>query len=304
MSNYQGNFMRVANARTRAAKARARYRQAVFDSADTSGVLALADAALAPAPRFELGDPMARPERKVVDNIFGVFGNNPYGVINNTNPVLLVNWVQQGTDFTNRIGRQITMDAIQIRGSISMQNTLGNNWNSTMTYPASFIRLMLVYDYQPTATLPTIDDILYSNVAGGYGPPAGVFTEYSHMNLGNRARFKVIWDKSICTPMYTQSFGASYNNLTSMWEKNLLLQQNVLEPIDIDEYIPCNYKANFKTTGTQTGGEPNVSDFELGAIYLVKHINNPNGAYTSDGSAQDNLFYFFDNVIRIRFVDN
>lgn len=94
---------------------------------------------------------------------------------NTTGNIRLVNGIATGTDFTNRIGRTVSLKSIFLRIE-TFPETAATTSNDCL-------RLMLVYDYQTNGVLPAITDILTS-----------VDTN-AMQNLNNRDRFKVICDK-------------------------------------------------------------------------------------------------------------
>jgi len=92
-----------------------------------------------------------------------------------TGAVTALNLVAVGTDFTDRIGRKITMKSIQLRALLVPQDS---------TVVDGLARVILVYDAQSNgAALPAITDILTAA------------TSLSSLNLNNRDRFKVLMDK-------------------------------------------------------------------------------------------------------------
>lgn len=107
-------------------------------------------------------------EQKVIDTAQASYSMDSSGT------VVLLNGVATGTDFTNRIGRRVTISSIQIRGIIRPTD-LGTN--------PQCVRLMLVYDTQPNGALPAVGEVV-QNLNGT-----------TMLNLNNRDRFKVIMDK-------------------------------------------------------------------------------------------------------------
>lgn len=87
----------------------------------------------------------------------------------------LINGITQGTDYNQRIGRQIKMMNYFIRLTIAPQDT---------TTDTGSYRIMLVYDLQANGVAPTPTEVLVSN------------TTTSHINLDNRDRFRVLMDIS------------------------------------------------------------------------------------------------------------
>lgn len=95
-----------------------------------------------------------------------------------TETITLLNQVSQGTDENQRLGRNIAMKSIQLRGKIQ-GNSAGVN---------AICRILVVYDRQPNKLLPVYADIIASANA------ASVFSGFSNQN--NRDRFAIIMDKS------------------------------------------------------------------------------------------------------------
>lgn len=90
--------------------------------------------------------------------------------------VTLINGVAQGTDYTDRIGRKITMKSIFSKFFL-LPNSTTNQVNGNI------VRVMVFYDTQTNAAAPTVADVLQT---AAYDAP---------INLSNRDRFKVILDK-------------------------------------------------------------------------------------------------------------
>lgn len=103
--------------------------------------------------------------------------------------ITLLNGVSQGTDYTDRIGRKIMLKSILWRGFIYP--------NPAVTLPGgSFCRIMIFYDCQTNATAPSVSDVLQTT---SYDSP---------LNLTNRDRFKVMFDKFYAVNSNAYSAGA------------------------------------------------------------------------------------------------
>lgn len=109
--------------------------------------------------------------------------------------ITLLNGVATGTDFTNRIGRKITMKSLFIRGWLQGQDIqngspLGN-----------LCRIMVVYDKQPNGAALTGLQVLKTIDAA------------DQLNLDNRDRFSVLVDKTVAlgtiTNVATQAVAGS-----------------------------------------------------------------------------------------------
>lgn len=106
-------------------------------------------------------------ELKTIDVTAVAYEFSTSGTVN------LINGVAQGTDYTTRVGRKLTLKSIFVRGRISV--------GSTPT--AGVWRFMLVYDKQPNGAAFVATDLLDNvNIHGV-------------QNLTNRDRFVIIMDK-------------------------------------------------------------------------------------------------------------
>jgi hypothetical protein len=93
--------------------------------------------------------------------------------------VTLLNGLAQGTDFNQRIGRKIVMTSI-------LWNHGYIPYDGTSSPEGEIIRNMIIYDTQANSgSTPAVTDILVSA------------DPFSAMNLNNRDRFKVLFDKRI-----------------------------------------------------------------------------------------------------------
>jgi len=162
--------------------------------------------------------------------------------LTNTN-VFLLNGVQEGTGFYNRIGRKIEMRSLHIRGSITV-NAL------TSTTP-DFLKWAIVYDRQPNGALPTYQQIfqLYDQQGNTHSDA------YSEVNLDERDRFMIIRHKSYNAP--TQS--VTYNTPAATIGIPVEDQQ-------INEFI------KLKRLTTHFNGTANpltITNIVTGSLYLV-----------------------------------
>lgn len=135
----------------------------------------------------------------------------------------LVNGIAQGTDYNNRVGRRFLMKKIQINLEINpgVAQTVAEQG-----------RVLVVYDNQSNGAAPAIGDIL------------SISSTTSFMNLNNRDRFKVIWDKRYKCPVV-----AATNNS---------------EFIQIDQYFR---KCALEVTNSGTGAT--VGSIATGGLYVI-----------------------------------
>lgn len=121
------------------------------------------------------------PERKAIDYASAIYD------CDTTGSVTVINLIGQGSDFGQRIGRQVTCTAIQMEGHIQGQLT-GN---------ASKCRVMFIWDSQPNGVLATVNQILSNSTAASF------------MNLNFRDRFKVLMDHNVALQGYLEAANAT-----------------------------------------------------------------------------------------------
>lgn len=186
-------------------------------------------------------------ERKVVDTAPAAYN------VNTTGSVTLLNGVSTGTDFTERIGRRINITAIQARGYCG-QDIVG---------PAGVndLRLMIIEDVQCNGVIATIADI-FTNA-----------TSTSFMNMNNRERFKVHWDRRVTLGPIDRTATTSYAGSPQTSNFNV--------------YKRCNIPVVFE--GTSAG----IGSISSGALYFVVLGNTAAGQ--SDA--------FVTAAFRCRFID-
>lgn len=161
--------------------------------------------------------------------------------------------VATGTDYNNRKGRRINVVSIQLRGYMSYPGAASNETDSTMC------RIMIIEDSQTNGAAPTMANILQA------------VTPTSFMNLDNRERFKVHYDRMFTVTPFNTNTTAS-DGLTN-------------NTPTINFYKKCNIPVVFEGTAATVGS---VSS---GALWLV-----------TLGSQATTALRFTASV-RVRFVD-
>jgi len=99
--------------------------------------------------------------------------------INSTSAVTLINGIARGDDISDRVGRQITMKSISVRGQMAV--TAGTGVDQAG-------RVLIVYDKQANAAAPTAAQVI-SAAGDGYDI-------YRPPNLENRMRFVILYDRT------------------------------------------------------------------------------------------------------------
>jgi len=167
---------------------------------------------------------------------------DPATYAGNTTPdITLLNGVATGTDFTQRIGRKIVMKSLYLRGYVESKDTTTTNclW-----------RTLIVYDNQSNGAAPIITDILKSsNVT-------------SHVNLDNRDRFKILFDREFALAPIDTTATQSYCGAPTI--------------LKFKKYLRLNHEVLFNGTAATVGS------IATGSIYMV---NFSDVAAATGGSA-------------------
>jgi len=145
--------------------------------------------------------------------------------------ITLLNGLSQGVDETGRIGRQVNMKSIFLRGEV--------NSNSSSSGSGT-IRTMIVLDQEVpqssgSGVTMSITDFLVSNQV------------QSQNNLNNRKRFKVLWDDIQNLAGYATNSGCPTSISLYYYKK-------------ID--ITCEFNSNDNGT---------ITDFTKNAMYLITY---------------------------------
>lgn len=186
-------------------------------------------------------------ERKVIDVAQATYG------LNTTGSVTALNLVATGTDYTNRIGRKVNITAVQMRGFAALADA---------TAGPTLTRIMLVWDMQPNGALALVTDVLNAALPDSF------------MNLNNRDRFRVLYDKQFV-------FGATTNVATQAYAQ-------APSVMNLNVYKRCNQPVTFSGTTAAIGS------METGALLLVTV-----GDQTAASTAGANAYLTF----RMRFTD-
>lgn len=156
--------------------------------------------------------------------------------------VILLNGVQTGTGFFNRVGSRIEMKNLHIRGYVRYAATNGG----------SVLRMLIVYDRQPVGALPTISDVLQTRDQSGTATTAGA----SEINLDNRDRFTIVRDMEYYAPPCTYTGGVLTNGPQFPGQDD--------KQWDVNEFIKLKELAtHFKSTANPA----TITDISTGALY-------------------------------------
>lgn len=190
---------------------------------------------------------------------------------------ILLNGLEDGSAYWNRIGRKINMTSYTIEGSF-----IPNDDAVAGPRPTFHIRYLVVYDRQPNGTLPNFSDILTSRTKTG----TAVSTVYAQVNEANKDRFLVLENKLITVPASELTATTEFES-TSWGCRNLKVLD--WDPVNIKTYrklpaLPVSYSAS-------TG---DIGDIRTGSLFLMLCHNS--------GEAGECPLQFIGST-RLRFAD-
>jgi len=166
----------------------------------------------------------------------------------NTNGNMIVlNLIRPGTGSQNRVGRKVTMKSLRVRGTalVSIKpDGAGDTTNEVL-------RMTVVYDKQPSGTLPTFDTVF------GRTDQAGLETCHvlDSLRYDNTGRFRVLRDTLLVSsgndtpPAAGTDFSHSY--------------------LPFDEYIDLKGR---ETSFSGQSSPQTISDISSGALYLIFRV--------------------------------
>lgn len=213
-----------------------------------------------------------KPEIKTLDIPEAEYTINTY---NDANHFALLNPIQQGAGFWNRIGKKITLKSLRMIGQLF--------WHivGTVNNSSQYIRLMIVYDRQNsqsganTNAFPTLSEVISDYSQTG----AQTHTALSLLNMTNSERFRVFADIKYSIPL----------------DNNQPVQNNPMGTYDskgeynIDRFINLE---NLETIFKSQTDPITIANINTGALYLIIFNN------------QDECPYRFRLKFRLRYEDN
>ena len=110
--------------------------------------------------------------------------------VNTLAAFVVLNPVQQGPAYYNRIGSRIELSSVNLRGLINPLTV------KNATQANDIGRIIIFYDRQTNGVLPTQVDLLQTRDQGGNATNVGI----SPINLDNRDRFLIIRDYQVFFP--------------------------------------------------------------------------------------------------------
>lgn len=175
------------------------------------------------------------------------------GVAFSTSPTpFLIFCPAQGSDISNRIGRETILKNVYIRGDVVGHSVYGGM--SDGSYIPVLNRIILFVDWQVNGTMCSASDVLTNQV----GSPT--LSSRAHINLNNRDRFKILRDLSWI-------IGGYYKNAA-----NGIAWHEGRQSYQLKEFIDLSYLTEhngIKTTYKVSPGTSVVGDIATGAVCMM-----------------------------------
>lgn len=210
-------------------------------------------------------------EKKGVD--FPLDVTQVVATTNGTQAAYCINLTQQGVGSWNRIGRKIQNQSIRLRGGIVW--TLDQE-PTTLNYNGNTLRMVVVWDKQPSGSFPTFDTVF--GVTGQDGTETTTFL--NPVKYDNMDRFSVLRDLVIDfePPIYNAAAGT---------------QNAVVVRKSFDEYIKLGGK---ETVYSGQSSPATIADVSSGALYVYFRVA-ANATNTNQIAIDTNSF------ARLRYTD-
>jgi len=171
--------------------------------------------------------------------------------------IILLNGIQSGSGFFNRIGARMEMRNLHMRGFI----------RNIATATEDYARILIIYDRQPTGSLAGLGPLfLQSRDQTG----AATNTGSSEINLDNRDRFSIVRDIEWYLPSVTNTAGVLTNGPQYPGQ---------------DERHDINVFMKLKGLGTHFKSSSNpttIADISTGALYAMFISQNNDNAWQAD----------------------
>jgi len=178
----------------------------------------------------------------------------PSGTVTYTPFVGLINAISQGTDATNRIGREIILKSFEFRMNFCCDTTGLNTWES-LGLPGRTIRIVCVYDRQTDGAAPAWTQV--------YNTGTGSSTNHvnAERNQDFMERFVILFDE-------VHQIGSAGPNFGM-----------------IHRYVKMGLRTKYAGTSAAIG------DIVSGSLYLLAVDNNGSGQYLTNLSWQGKLTF-------------
>jgi len=179
----------------------------------------------------------AKLEVKGVDGAFTA--STVTNTTGNTNDIQVLNLIAPGSGSFNRIGRKVNLKSVRLTGTASVAFPAVTTANA-----GDLLRMVVVWDKQPTGVLPNFDVIFGTTDQAG---TETAVSSLSNLRYDNMERFQVVRDKII--PFNSNGASTSITTIVAAF----------------DEYIKLNHTCTYSgQSATCT-----IADISSGALYLI-----------------------------------
>lgn len=212
------------------------------------------------------------PELKALDikpEVMPINGNST------TAAFKLLNAIQEGSGFFNRIGRKINLKSLMV--TVDIEKSLANVAN----VDPQFARVVFLYDAQPNGAAPVYSDVMQDVEQAG-APSVNV---YSSLNLNNRDRFRVLLDKKFKLPGCGIGGGPLVTGDNTVYEMNS-------SSLKIVKYLKLK---GIETMYKSTSSPSTISDIATGALWCM--------VIGEDSNATGSQAYVANLTTRLRYYD-
>lgn len=186
-------------------------------------------------------------ELKGLDTILDIAAGNLLSTTNTNGSSFVLNLIRPGSGSENRIGRKVKLSSIRIRGNMS---AISASQATTGTYDCPTVRMVVVWDKQPSGTLPTYDTIFGTKIQAGTEG-----TQYlDPVKYDNTDRFRVLSDTIV-------NFNPSGQNTAGGTIDTFQYTEHV------DVYINLE-KKNLISVYSGESSPQTIADISSGALYV------------------------------------
>lgn len=164
--------------------------------------------------------------------------------LNTTGSVQVVNLIQPGDEYFQRIGRRIEMKSFFINGVIQQTGVFGN--------PNDYCRIAIVYDRQPNGVITTWANVFSSTDQSG----TAVSSALSNVNPNEMERYMVLADFRLALPTVTANTDST------------AAADGVHTSFNINRFIKLkNLKAHYQAATSPS----TIADISTGALYVLTY---------------------------------
>jgi len=194
------------------------------------------------------------------------------GSTNTNGSCTLLNAIAPGTGSYNRVGRKVHLKSIRLKGDMYV---LIDQTAEGATLTDALVRMVVVWDKQPSGTLPTYDAIFGQTDQAG----SEACNLWDTLRYDNTDRFTVLRDK-----MFLVRNNFANNSAAGNPGANVMLQE-------FDEFIPLQGRE------TQYSGQSStctIADISTGGLYVYwrSRNNTPSEHVVTIENSQGRLRYY------------